>query len=284
MWVYRVTRIKEEGGGCMPTDEEMHNTLLRFRARYTLQIPTYDNGVRTSATRLAFGEYTGDVVEELWCGVKFRQHRYWTLETRRGNSNMGDQRRNTYSEAFYETTLIAHDASQFPVAIPDQILNGEWTNPLMNQQKYIQTHRTGSRWGLYAEDYVDPFTRAKLQTCVDKDADLDKTRAVCLRDVSTLISDLHKLQRILLTEPGAIDYAGACENADQVEAQFEKRIANLQETLGTVKTMCESFKMFLSGVQETAQCGVDRAVAAERPEVMGIGMGALLSALGKCVE
>lgn len=252
----------------MPTDEEIHDILLGYRAKYTLYVPTYKNGVRTSATRMAFGEYTGDVVEELWCGVKFRQHRYWTVGKVRNASNMGDYTqldlRTTYSEAFYETTAIAHKAAALPAPIPDQIMNGEWTNPINNQREYIQTHRTGSRWGIYAEDYVDPFTKAMLKTWVDRHTDLHYTKGVCLRDISTLIDDAHKLQRLLLTEPVGIDYNGVCENAEKVEAQFENRIGKLQETLGTVKTMCESLKIFLSGVQEKAECGVDGAVAAER--------------------
>jgi len=270
----------------MSTAEQQHKTLLMCRARYTLRIPPYENGARTGKTRLALGIYTGDVVEELWCGQTFRRHRYWTEERIRGNSSIHDQRDNTYSEAFYETTPVDHDASKFPSPIPHQILNAEWTNPLNNQQQYVQTHRTAPSWDIYAENYVDPFTKTRLQPWQDQDTHLDKTRAACLHGVSALIEDLYKLQRILLKDAGTIDYAGACEDAAPVEAQLQQRIATLQKTLGTVNTMCESFHTALSAVQQTARGPAHPAVVSGSPAavVQPEHMGALLAALNKCVE
>jgi hypothetical protein len=44
--------------------------------------------------------------------------------------------------------------------VPDVIIRGYWTNPT-NQKHYVPTHRQGE-WGIYAEDYIDEYTRKQM--------------------------------------------------------------------------------------------------------------------------
>ena len=98
-------------------------------------------------------EYTGDVVEEYWCGVKIR----------RGDPVIGEA---DATEAYGDLTDIPNAESKVPLTIPDTIKIGKWKF----QQTTMNLFKTGlmwewrqqGDWGEYAEKVSDAKAHAEM--------------------------------------------------------------------------------------------------------------------------
>ena len=134
----------------VPLQQDAEDVTLEQRKLYEIVRP--EGSVARSRTR---GEredtrsYTGDVVQELWDGVLFREHKYFVQEEDDGSLQAWSHAQPGYKTyRYFETTVVAPDLL---ATMPDEIKNGRWSNPKSTNE---DTQRIGAEWGKYAEDYV----------------------------------------------------------------------------------------------------------------------------------
>jgi hypothetical protein len=149
-----------------------HENTKHARSRYGIVIPDGEDGMRKFLT--VSGTYTGDVVLEYWDGILIRDHKLimterltepTASEMYHYNLNAGEgepypKARMVRTPTF--TTTI-HDMTN----VPQEIINGQWTNPIDTPTSYTATQRRGA-WGIYAEDYVDVFTHQCIDPIVQR--------------------------------------------------------------------------------------------------------------------
>ena len=95
-------------------------------------------------------EYTGDVLEEYWCGVKIRQSSLLFGEAK-DKEVFG-------AEVFGKMEYMPSFESTVPLPIPEEIKNGIWkfeTTTLDRFKHYMWEWRQKGEWGKYAEKVLD---------------------------------------------------------------------------------------------------------------------------------
>ena len=190
-----------------------HENNKRARSRYKIVIPVR-GGRRTLQHEQ--GTFTGDVVEEYWDGKLIRDHKFivteYTVKPTQADYNYYAQNPYPGSEprdrVEYKPTFATNIYDM--TNVPQEIINGQWTNPTNGPTtSYTATQRRGA-WGIYAEDYVDAYTRQCIDPIVQKYTDkVEAMRAAIIQ---------------LQPNPRKIRYHGVIDNISEMQSQITEYI------------------------------------------------------------
>jgi hypothetical protein len=150
------------------------------RQKYRIEKPVgVCNYAREGAKSEDLKSYTGDEVNEFWCDVLFRKHKYFVQEEY-DTSNMAMQ--NSYDGMPSKRAFRYFQTTDIPTPglhIPEVIQHGKWSDPSkINtwRDKFQETHRVGE-WGIYAEHYEDEEQRVKREQMERERAERERLQA-----------------------------------------------------------------------------------------------------------
>ena len=227
---------------------EEHEENLAISKRYVIYIPIQStNSRRTDASDKR--SYTGDVIEEYWCGVKIREHKYTFTSTvvqpdpihykwAMMDGQPPPQPYVTLKPSLSTTDYFSTYSGVLP--IPSEIREGKWKNTSTGSS-YVQTSQIGS-WGIYAKkwvngtyvgDWTDAYTDAMFEPYVKKINTVKRNARIQANDLDKHVRALTKSKGALLAidQDLVIDKTAAGEAPDNVIRQYTSILAGLIHTL-----------------------------------------------------
>jgi len=153
---------------------------LQERQKYTIEKPVgvCDYAREGAVNSEDLKSYTGDEVNEFWCDVLFRKHKYFVREEY-DTSPMAMQ--NSYDDIPSKRAFRYFQTTDIPTPglhIPEVIKRGQWSDPSkINtwRDEFQETHRVGE-WGIYAENYEDEEQRLKRAEMERERTETEKKR------------------------------------------------------------------------------------------------------------
>ena len=218
--------------------QEEHAENLATSKRYVIHTPFQStNSRRTDASDKR--SYTGDVIEEYWCGCKIREHKYtfsatvvqpdpihfkWAAMDGHPPPQPTVQLRPSLSTTDYFSTYSG------VLPIPSEILQGKWKNTSTGSS-YVQTAQIGE-WGIYARkwvgaayvaDWTDEYTELMFKPYIEKINTVKRNARAQFNNIEKHIGALTKSKNALLTVANhelVIDKTAAAETPANVVRQY----------------------------------------------------------------
>jgi hypothetical protein len=229
--------------------QEDHEENLATSKRYVIHAPVQS----TNARRIDASDkrsYTGDVIEEYWCGCKIREHKYtftativqppsihftWAAQDGHPPPQPTVQLRPSLSTTDYFSTYSG------VLPIPSEILEGKWKNTSAGSS-YVQTAQIG-QWGIYARkwvngayvgDWTDAYTELMFEPYIEKINTVKRNARAQFNKIEKHIGALTKSKNALLSvadQELVVDKTASAENPSNVVRQYTDILARLRHTL-----------------------------------------------------
>lgn len=264
---------------------EEHEENLATSKRYVIHTPIQStNSRRTDASDKR--SYTGDVIEEYWCGCKIREHKYTFTATviqpdpihykwAAMDGAPPPQPYVTLKPSLSTTDYFSTYSGVLP--IPSEILQGKWNNTSTGSS-YVQTAQIG-QWGIYARkwvngayvgDWTDAYTELMFKPYMEKINTVQRNARTQFNNIEKHIGALTKSKNALLSVANqelVVDKTASAETPSNVVRQYTDILARLRHTLHVELYQLHATRTLL--FEETLTDGVELNIPSPLLQLQG---------------